>query len=100
MAACCACSLRCTTHSISACAVVIHRSSTARPVDVLVANFEAAYNGNRAPFPIYIRTPWLRTGQHLRGLQLFAGGWCCCAGGVVDVLAVVRESLQLGMLLL
>lgn len=39
-----------------------------------VANFEAAYNGNRAPFPIFVHTDWLRTGQRIRGLQLFAGG--------------------------
>lgn len=107
-------------------------ASNVRPVDVLVENFEAAYNGNRAvrcctqlgwsfpaasrgswcpparhstagshswpppllpcahraprtrlsrpapgpalqPLPIYIHTPWLRTGQRLTGLQLFAG---------------------------
>ncbi len=56
----------------------IHRNSAARPVDILVANFEAAYSGNRAPFPIYISSRWLRTGQHLRGLQLFAGVLPCC----------------------
>ena len=54
------------------------RTSAARPVDILVANFEAAYSGNRAPFPIYISSRWLRTGQHLRGLQLFAGAAPCC----------------------
>ncbi|KAL4422676.1 hypothetical protein ABPG75_008873 [Micractinium tetrahymenae] len=27
--------------------------------DVLVANFDEAYSGNRAPFPVFIHTPWL-----------------------------------------
>lgn len=27
--------------------------------DVLVANFDEAYKGNRAPFPVFIHTPWL-----------------------------------------
>lgn len=26
--------------------------------DALVANFDEAYNGNRAPFPVFIHTPW------------------------------------------
>lgn len=44
----------------------------------LPAHVQAAYNGNRAPFPIYIRTPWLRTGQRLQGLQLFASASSAC----------------------
>jgi hypothetical protein len=40
--------------------------------DILKANFDAAYGGNRAPLPIFIHSPWLRGGNHLEDLQRFA----------------------------
>ncbi|PRW05840.1 hypothetical protein C2E21_9462 [Chlorella sorokiniana] len=40
--------------------------------DVLKANFDAAYNGNRAPMPIFIHTPWLTT-DHIADVKKFAG---------------------------
>ena len=40
--------------------------------DILKENFDAAYNGNRAPFPIFIHTPWLK--DHKGDVQQFAGG--------------------------
>jgi hypothetical protein len=39
--------------------------------DVLKANFDAAYNGNRAPMPIFIHTPWLTT-DHIADVKKFA----------------------------
>lgn len=41
--------------------------------DILKANFDAAYSGNRAPLPTYIHTPWLST-AHVADMQRFAGG--------------------------
>jgi hypothetical protein len=41
--------------------------------DILRANFDATYYGNRAPFPIYIHTPWLN-GKRSDDLKRFAGG--------------------------
>ncbi|EFN52368.1 hypothetical protein CHLNCDRAFT_138797 [Chlorella variabilis] len=38
--------------------------------DILKENFDAAYNGNRAPFPIFIHTPWLK--DHKGDVQQFA----------------------------
>ena len=58
--------------------------------DILKANFDAAYSGNRAPFPIFIHSPWLREGDRLGELKKFVGGFqphvqrrrcrrsCCC----------------------
>jgi hypothetical protein len=43
--------------------------------DVLKANFDAAYEGNRAPFPIYVHKFWLTTDDNAEDLQRFAGGW-------------------------
>ncbi|KAI7841427.1 hypothetical protein COHA_004822 [Chlorella ohadii] len=40
--------------------------------DVLKANFDATYDGNRSPMPIYIHTPWLTT-AHIADLKKFAG---------------------------
>ena len=42
--------------------------------DVLRANFDAAYEGNRAPFPIYVHRFWLTTKDNAKDLQRFAGG--------------------------
>lgn len=39
----------------------------------LQENFDAAYNGNRAPLPIFIHTPWLERSNHLDKLKDFAG---------------------------
>lgn len=36
------------------------------------ANFDATYDGNRSPMPIYIHTPWLTT-AHIADLKKFAG---------------------------
>ncbi|KAL4448993.1 hypothetical protein ABPG77_007710 [Micractinium sp. CCAP 211/92] len=43
-----------------------------RPLEILKANFDAAYNGNRAPMPVYLHTSWLRKAQHVEGLRRFA----------------------------
>lgn len=53
---------------LSASCMPWHRHQLPRPptqptargnaYDVLVANFDEAYNGNRAPFPVFIHTPW------------------------------------------
>ncbi|KAL4448990.1 hypothetical protein ABPG77_007707 [Micractinium sp. CCAP 211/92] len=40
--------------------------------DILKANFDAAYKGNRAPLPIFIHTPWLERSNHLDRLKDFA----------------------------
>jgi hypothetical protein len=51
-------------------------SDEAHPVyDVLKANFDAAYEGNRAPFPIFVHKFWLTTDNNAKDLQRFAGGW-------------------------
>lgn len=58
--------------------------------DILKANFDAAYNGNRAPLPIFIHSPWLRQGSNLEDLQRFAGGASGrsgCAAGASSKLA-------------
>lgn len=39
--------------------------------DLLKANFDAAYKGNRAPLPIFIHTPWLTSGDNLSGVKKF-----------------------------
>lgn len=38
-----------------------------------MTNFEETYYGNRAPFPIYIHTPWFND-DRIADLQKFAGG--------------------------
>lgn len=38
--------------------------------EILKANFDAAYNGNRAPLPIFIHTPWL--GDNVNDVKKFA----------------------------
>jgi hypothetical protein len=53
--------------------------------DILMANFRAGYDGNRAPFPIYIHSPWFGSADRqrdmkkfrgeLRGIGWLAGGW-------------------------
>lgn len=48
-------------------------ASTVPTFDILKANFDAAYGGNRAPFPIFIHTPWLQSKDHTPGLQRFIG---------------------------
>ncbi|KAL4422675.1 hypothetical protein ABPG75_008872 [Micractinium tetrahymenae] len=40
--------------------------------DILKENFDAAYEGNRAPLPIFIHTPWLESSNHLDRLRDFA----------------------------
>lgn len=42
------------------------------PARPQVDNFDASYNGNRAPLPIFIHTPWF-TERRLRQLERFAG---------------------------
>jgi hypothetical protein len=39
--------------------------------DILMANFQESYEGNRAPFPLFIHTPWMTRGTHLQQLQRF-----------------------------
>ncbi|EFN52371.1 hypothetical protein CHLNCDRAFT_138801 [Chlorella variabilis] len=39
--------------------------------DILMTNFEETYYGNRAPFPIYIHTPWFND-DRIADLQKFA----------------------------
>jgi len=36
-------------------------------------HFDQAYNGKRAPFPVYIHPFWLRDGNNVEQLQAFAG---------------------------
>lgn len=38
---------------------------------ILKDNFKAAYEGNRAPFPIFVHTPWLSESEHLKDLKRF-----------------------------
>jgi len=40
--------------------------------DILVANFDSAYNGNRAPFPVFGHTPWMERSDNLEDLAKFA----------------------------
>ena len=46
--------------------------------DILRANFDATYGGNRAPLPIFIHTPWLSL--HVADVQRFVGGWVLRCG--------------------
>ncbi|PRW59662.1 polysaccharide deacetylase [Chlorella sorokiniana] len=39
--------------------------------NILKQNFDAAYNGNRAPIPIFIHTPWLANRDQLKGVMRF-----------------------------
>jgi peptidoglycan/xylan/chitin deacetylase (PgdA/CDA1 family) len=53
---------------------------------VLKQSFDAAYGGNRAPFPIFGHTPWLL--DRKADVKRFLGGWRCLVFGVcvcVDV---------------
>lgn len=57
--------------------------------DILMANFRAGYDGNRAPFPIYIHSPWFGSADRQRDMKKFRGelrgiGWLA-GGGVVMV---------------
>lgn len=47
-------------------------------------NFDAAYNGNKAPLPVYIDTAWLSENENRRGLVEFIGGRGGPALGWVD----------------
>ena len=40
---------------------------------LLKANFDAAYNGNRAPLPIYVHTPWFAENNNQALLTKFVG---------------------------
>lgn len=55
------------------------RASEHSAFDILKANFDAAYAGNRAPLNVYVHPFWLRAeseehGPNLEQLQKFAGG--------------------------
>lgn len=43
--------------------------------DILKANFDAAYTGNRAPMPVYVHSFFLRAGNNLQDVQRFLGAW-------------------------
>lgn len=59
-------------------APALHAGSASQhgTLDILKAHFDAAYEGNRAPFPLYVHPFFLREGNNLEQLQEFAGGWC------------------------
>lgn len=42
--------------------------------DILKDNFDQTYRGNKAPFPIYIHSPWF-TDDRVADLQKFMGAW-------------------------
>ena len=50
---------------------------THRVFDVLKANFDAAYGGNRTPFPLYIHSYWLLAGDNFLELETFIGRLFC-----------------------
>jgi hypothetical protein len=75
--------------SIPACVLLLACSDGKHPVfDLLKANFDAAYGGNRAPMPIFIHTPWLAKNRD--AVAAFAGT-CCC--GCFFVLFCLRTLL-------
>ena len=43
--------------------------------DILKANFDEAYSGNRAPLPIFIHVYWLKADDNTEQLQKFIGAW-------------------------
>jgi hypothetical protein len=62
------------------------RSDDVSTYTVLKQSFDAAYGGNRAPFPIFGHTPWLL--DRKADVKRFLGGWRCLVFGVcvcVDV---------------
>ena len=63
--------------------------------DILRANFDASYggggsgsaingssSGTRAPFPLFIHSPWLGQQDNLEQLEDFIGKWVGWIGGV------------------
>lgn len=57
--------------------------------DILRANFDAAYNGNRAPMPLFVHAFFLKHGSNLADVERFigaaaallgAGAQGCCSG--------------------
>lgn len=48
------------------------RGSSERAFDILKRNFDATYAGNRAPFPIFVHSPYLS--DNLGDVQRFIGG--------------------------
>ena len=45
--------------------------------EILSKNFAEGYDGNRAPFPIFIHSPWLAEKANLQATQRFISE---CAG--------------------
>lgn len=56
-------------------------NDTASIFDNLKAQFLTSYNGNRAPFPIFVHIYWLKAADNLEQLQRFMGAARdgCCA---------------------
>ena len=49
-------------------------------LDVLRANFEAAYAGNRAPLPVFVHGYWLAAGDNAEQLGKFVGAQAASVG--------------------
>lgn len=58
-------------------AVGMAQATNASAHEILKANFLAAYNGNRAPMPLYVHSFFLREGDNQRDVERFLGGWMC-----------------------
>lgn len=68
--------------------------------DVLKANFDAAYLGNRAPLPISVTSEFLSVAGNRAGLSKFIGGCrlqgrgrCCTAAGAALALLPLTSLL-------
>jgi len=60
------------------CAVGMTQAANASAYEILKANFLAAYNGNRAPMPVYVHSFFLRAGDNQQDVERFLGGcWRC-----------------------
>lgn len=55
-------------------AVGMTQASNASAFEILKANFLAAYNGNRAPMPVYVHSFFLREGNNQKDVERFLGG--------------------------
>lgn len=76
--------------------------------DILRANFDASYggggsgsasngssSGTRAPFPLFIHSPWLGEQDNLEQLEDFIGEWVGWIGGVRGCLGPFGEGSSL-----
>lgn len=57
--------------------------------NILKANFDAGYGGNRAPFPIFVHSPFLKS--NLDSVTRFVGA---CASQLPAFLPVCTSSLS------